>query len=145
VGYYIRVKPKTRSLRMGTCAKLVPHYCVPFEVLEKVGPVAYKISLPPNIRSHNVFHVSLLKKYIHVSNHGINCTMIQVEPKEEFHNEPQCILDRKEVFLQNRPIMQVKVQWKHFGADEATWGLKYTMRVGYPFFLFVCVCGVKKN
>jgi hypothetical protein len=55
---YIRVKPKRSSLRMGTCAKLSPRYCGPFEVLERVGPMAYMLALPPIIKEHNVFHIS---------------------------------------------------------------------------------------
>jgi hypothetical protein len=46
---YLWVKPKRISLRMGTCAKLAPCYYGPFEVLEKIGPIAYKIALPPTI------------------------------------------------------------------------------------------------
>jgi hypothetical protein len=84
-----------------------------------VGPIAYRIFLPPPIKSHNVFHV-LLKKDIDDSNHVIDWTMIHVEPEGEFHLEPQCLLDRKETLLWNQAVMQVKVQWKHFGADEAT-------------------------
>jgi hypothetical protein len=72
----IRVKPKRRSLRTGNCAKFVPHYCGPFEVLERVGPMGYRLSLPPTSRDHNVFHVSLLKKYIHYYNHVIDWTLI---------------------------------------------------------------------
>jgi hypothetical protein len=53
------------------CAKLSPCYCGPFEVLERIGPVAYRQDLPPTIISHNVFHVSLLKKYVHYPNHII--------------------------------------------------------------------------
>jgi hypothetical protein len=134
---YLRVKPKRRSLRMGTCAKLAPHYCGPFEVLERVGPVAYRLSLPPTVRAHNVFHVSLLKKYVHDSNHVIDWTVIQVEPEGEFQPKPQHILDRRETLLWNRAIMQVKVQWKHFGADEATWELEDAMRMAYPFLFSV--------
>ena len=73
---YLKVKSNKRSLRMGTYAKLEPHFCGLFEVFEIVGPVAYRISLPPTVRSHNVFHVSLLKKYVHDSNHVVDWTMM---------------------------------------------------------------------
>ena len=66
---YLQVKPKRSSLRMGTCAKLAPHYCGYFEVLKRIGPVTYILSLPPIVRAHNVFHVFLLKKHVHDSNH----------------------------------------------------------------------------
>jgi hypothetical protein len=86
---------------MGACAKLTPWYCVPFEVLDRVGRVAYRLGLPPTVKAHNVFHVSLLKKHIHDANHIIDWSVIQVEPEGEFLPEPQCILDRKETLLRN--------------------------------------------
>jgi hypothetical protein len=113
---------------MGACAKLAPQYCGPFEVLDRVGPVAYWLALPPTVKAHNVFHVSLLKKYVHDVNHIIDWSVIQVELEGDFLPEPQCILDRKETRLRNRTIAQVKVQWKHFGLDEATWEMKDAMR-----------------
>jgi hypothetical protein len=58
--------------------------------------------------------------------------VIQVEPKGEFLLEAQCILDRKETSLENRTIAQVKVQWKHFGPDEAMWEMEDVMRQAYP-------------
>jgi hypothetical protein len=64
---------------MGMCDKLVPCYYGPFEVLERVGSVAYRIGLPPTVKAHNVFHVSLLKKYVHDYNNFIDWTVIQVE------------------------------------------------------------------
>ena len=81
---YLRVKAKKSSLKLGSCAKLSPRYCGPFEVLERIGPVAYRLAFPTSTRVHNNFHVSLLNKYVHDPNHVINWDVIQVEPAGEF-------------------------------------------------------------
>jgi hypothetical protein len=60
--------------------------------------------------------------------------VIQVEPEGEFLPEPHFILDIKETPLRNRTIAQVKVQWKHFGPDEAMWEMDDAMKQAYPIF-----------
>jgi hypothetical protein len=110
-----------------------------------MGPIAYKLAFPANIKIHNVFHVSLLKKYVHDSNHVIDWNVIQVEPEGEFHLEPLCILDKKVTMLWNRAITRVKVQWKHFGPNEATWEMEDAMREAYPSLVFTIDIVAIKN
>jgi hypothetical protein len=129
---YLKVKARRSSLKLGNCSKLAPRFCGPFDILTRIRPVAYQLALPANLKVHNVFHVSLLKRYIHDPTHIIDWNMVQVEPEGEFQVEPLCILDRKETILRNRAIAQVKVQWKHFSPEEATWELEEDMLKYYP-------------
>jgi len=62
---YLKVKPQKSTLQWKGGAKFAPRYCGPFQILEQIGPVAYKLALPGHIRVHNVFHMSLLNKYIY--------------------------------------------------------------------------------
>lgn len=101
---FIKVKPRKNSFKLGNCAKLAPRYCGLFEILARVGPVAYQLALLPNLNIHNVFHVSILKKYVHDATHVIDWNVIQVEPKGDFPVEPYCILDIREIGLRNRSI-----------------------------------------
>jgi hypothetical protein len=71
---FLKVKANRSSLKLGNCSKLETRYCGPFEILEMIGPVAYMLTLLASMTVHNVFHVSLLNKYILDVNH-----VIQVE------------------------------------------------------------------
>ena len=57
-----------------------------------------------------------------------------MEPEGEFQTEPLHILDKKITVLRNQAVGQVKVQWKHYIPDEATWELEDAMRLAHPFF-----------
>ena len=95
-----------------------------FEILDKVGSVAYQLALPLHIKVHNVFHVSILKRYVHDVSHVIDWNVIQVEPKGEFQVGPEHILERREHLLRNHTIGQVKVQWKHLSLEKPTWEME---------------------
>jgi hypothetical protein len=90
---FLKVKANRSSLKLGRCAKLASRFCGPFEILERIGPVAYMIALPASMSIHNVFHVSLLKKYIPDANHVIDWNVIQVEQEGAFQVHPVRILD----------------------------------------------------
>ena len=91
---FIKLRPKKSSLRLSSCAKLAPCYCGSFEILSRIGQVDYnQLELPPNLRVHNVFHIFVLKKYVHDATHVINWNDVQVEPEGYFMVEPECILE----------------------------------------------------
>jgi hypothetical protein len=83
---------------------------------------------------HNVFHISLLKKYIYDANHVIDWSVIRVEQEGVFQVHPVCILDRKIKQLRNRSIGLVKVQWTWYGPKDATWQHEDAMQAEYPHF-----------
>ena len=68
-------------------------------MIERIGPVAYRLAFLASTRAHTVFHVSLLKRYVHDPNHVINWDVIQVETEGEFQIDPMRILARKVTML----------------------------------------------
>eukprot|EP00253_Pinus_taeda_P013679 PITA_13679 len=129
---YVRIQVKKSTMQWSGCAKLAPQYYGPFQILARIGPMAYQLALPSHIQIHNVFHVSVLKKYVYDPKHVIHWQDIQVEPEGEVLVEPLSILDRREVQLRKRVITQIKVQWQHFGPDEATWEDEDLVKKDYP-------------
>ena len=61
--------------------------------MSRIGQVAYQLALPPNLRVHNVFHISILNKYVHDATHVVNWNDVLVEPKGDFLVEPNSILE----------------------------------------------------
>jgi hypothetical protein len=129
---YLKFKDHRISLKLGNCAKLAPRFCGPFNILTQIEPIAYQLPLPANLKIHNVFHVSLLKNYVHEPTHMINWNMVQVELEGEFQVELLHILDQREMELQNKVVSQVKVQWKHISPEEATWELEGDLLKYHP-------------
>jgi hypothetical protein len=94
--FFLKVKANRISLKLGKYVKLVARFCGPFEILERIGPVAYNmLSLPSSMTVYNVFHISLLNKYIPDANHVIDWNVIQVEQEGVMQVHLIHILDRK--------------------------------------------------
>ena len=76
----LKISPMKRIVRTGKRNKLDPQYIGPFEILERIGPLAYRMALPPEMgKLHNVFHVSQLRKYISDPNHILNYSQLQIQ------------------------------------------------------------------
>ena len=75
---FVRIQARRSTLQWSGCAKLAPRYFVPFQILARVGPVAYQLALPSHIRIHNVFHISVLKKYVYDPKHVIKWQDVRV-------------------------------------------------------------------
>src|SRR5438132_2946445 len=97
--------------RFGVKGKLVPRYIGPFRILQQCGPVAYQLELPPHLSStHDVFHVSQLKKCLRVPSEAIEIEAIQLESDLTYQEHPIKILDQKERATRRRAIKSYKVQ-----------------------------------
>jgi hypothetical protein len=128
----LKVKPKKISLKLGSFTKMEAILCGPFEMLYRIGPIAYMLALTTSMNGHNVFSVYLLKKYVHDPNHVIDWRLIQVETEGDFQVQPVQVLDRKVKILQNRVIELVKVQWTCYTPEDATWEHEGDMMAEYP-------------
>jgi hypothetical protein len=92
----LRVKPHNSSIKFGKGAKLSPRFVGPFNIVERKGPVAYRIALPDSLRRmHDVFHVSFLRHYISDPTHVINMSSLQVSDEGALMAEQVRILDHR--------------------------------------------------
>ena len=130
---FLKVSPWKGKLRFGKKGKLSPRFVGPFEILKRIGEVAYEVALPPELEHiHNVFHVSVLRPYKPDYKHVISYEPIQVEKDLTYEEIPVQILDRKELTLRNKTIYSVKVLWRNHAVEEATWELEDKMKANYP-------------
>ncbi|KAK8976607.1 hypothetical protein V6N11_057207 [Hibiscus sabdariffa] len=130
---FLKVSPWKKVLRFGRKGKLSPRFIGPYRILERVGPVAYRLELPPQLsRIHNVFHVSMLRQYRPDPSHIIQVQDVELRPNLSHDEEPVQILDQDERILRNRRIPMVKVQWSNRSPSEATWETEESMREQFP-------------
>ena len=108
-------------MRFGKKGKLSPRFIGPFEILERVRAVAYRIALPSNLAAvHNMFHVSMLRKYTPDPTHVIEHETLPLREDLSYEERPSRILARDTWRLRNKVIPLVKVAWGNHRNDEAT-------------------------
>jgi hypothetical protein len=119
---YLRVSPMKGMKRFGMKGKLAPRYIRPFPVLEKCGTTTYKLDLPPSLAVvHDIFHISLLKKYLKAP---VDVVLPEVTPLEDdltYLEHLIKILDQKDHVTRHKMIKFFKIQWSNHTEEEATW------------------------
>ena len=125
---------KRGVVRFGKRGKLSPRFIGPFEILKRVGNVAYRFALLPSVSGVlEVFHVSMLRRYTPDPAHVMDWGEIEVDTDETFEEGPVCIMDSRDQVLRRKSMRLVRVLWQHRGVEESTWEYKDTMWAPYPF------------
>ncbi|XP_055826471.1 uncharacterized protein LOC129894889 [Solanum dulcamara] len=108
-------------MRFGKKGKLSPRYIGPFEILDCVRSVAYKLSLPLKLSGvHPMFHVSMLKKYYENGDYIIKLDSVLLNKEFQYEEETVAILDCNVRKLRTKEINMVKVKWKNHSVEKAT-------------------------
>ncbi|GJU81235.1 putative reverse transcriptase domain-containing protein [Tanacetum coccineum] len=135
VGDYVllKVSPWKGVVRFGKKRKLTPRFVGPFDIVEKVGPVAYQLDLPEELSGvHDTFYVSNLKKCLADPTLKVPLDEIRVDAKLNFVEEPVEILEREFKKLKRSRIAFVKVRWNSKRGPEFTWEREDQMKLKYP-------------
>ena len=97
-------------VRFGKRGKLRPRYIGPYEITQRVGAVAYQLALPTDMsRVHDVFHVSMLRKYVADPFHILTPYQLPIREDLTYIEEPVQVLDQRVQQLRNKTIPLVKV------------------------------------
>ncbi|KAI5424984.1 hypothetical protein KIW84_030964 [Lathyrus oleraceus] len=112
---------------------MTPRFIGPYQILERIGEVAYRVALPPSLANlHEVFHVSQLRRYIHDPSHVVQVDDVQVRDNLTVETSPMRIEDRELKRLRGKEIALVKVAWGGPAGDNVTWELESKMKESYP-------------
>ena len=104
------MNPKRGVVRFGKHGKLSPRFIGPFGIFERMGTVAYRLALPPSMSGvHEVFHVSMLRKYTPDPAYVVDWGQIEVDTDETFEEGPVCIVDSRDQVLRRKTVRLLRV------------------------------------
>ena len=132
---FLRVKPKRSSISLGKYRKLSARYCGPYAITKKINDQAYQLQLPSHLKVHNVFHVSLLKKYVPDPSHILDDDNLITSVDGTFDIYPEAILQSRIRTLRNRSLNEYLIKWSSYPTEDATWEREDVLLQNYPDFL----------
>nr|KYP36257.1 Retrotransposable element Tf2 [Cajanus cajan] len=130
---FLKVTPTSRVGRALKARNLTPRFVGPYQIIQRVGPVAYRLAFPLSLSNlHDVFYVSQLRKYVHDPSHVVELDDVRVKENLNFEKSPVAVVDHKLKELRGKSIALVKVLWDA-ATGEATWEVEQQCRERYPF------------
>ena len=131
---FLKISPMKGVIRFGKKGKLASRYIGPFKIKFRVGELAYRLMLPPELlRIHPVFHVSMLRKYIPDSSHVLQPQAIEISEDLTYEEYPVAIVDRQVRQLRTKEIPMVKVLWSNHTVEDYTWEIEALMQESYSY------------
>ncbi|XP_012468800.1 uncharacterized protein LOC105786873 [Gossypium raimondii] len=119
---FLKVFPWKKVMRFDRKGKLSPRFIGPYQILKRVGLIAYQLKLPSKLdRIHDVFYISILRRYWSGPSHVAFVEEIEIRLGLTFEDEPIQILVRDIQVLMRKSILLVKVLWQNHGTNEAAW------------------------
>ena len=116
---FLKVMLKRGVVRFDKRGKLSPMFIGPFEILERVGTVAYRLALLPSMSGvHEVFHVSILRRYTPDPTHVVDWGKIEVDTDGTFEEGLVCVMYSRDQVLRRKTVRLVRVLWRHRGVEE---------------------------
>jgi hypothetical protein len=132
---YLKVSPMSGLRHFKVWGKLAPRFIGPFKILEKRGEVAYQLELPPQLSDvHDVFHISQLKKCLHMPEEQIPLEDLDAKEDLSYQEYPMKILETPERVTRNKKIKMCEVQWSHHTEEEATWERQEELKAEFSSF-----------
>ncbi len=130
---YLRVTPLRGVHRFQTKGKLAPQFVGPYKIVSRRGEVAYQLELPSSMAGiYDVFHVSQLKKCLHVPTEEADPKRIELQEDLTYVEKPVRISEVNERNTRNRVIRFCKVQWSNHSEEEATWEREDELKSAHP-------------
>ncbi|XP_052723766.1 uncharacterized protein LOC128193721 [Vigna angularis] len=115
---FLRLNPTTGVGRVVRPKKLSPKFVGPYQILRKIGPVAYSLSLPPQLSNlHPVFHVSQLRKYIADPSHILQLEDIRLSQDRTLEIQPVRVEDSRTKYYKGKDVRLVKMVWNEKTGD----------------------------
>ncbi|XP_059292687.1 uncharacterized protein LOC132046150, partial [Lycium ferocissimum] len=130
---FLKVSPIKEVMQFSKKRKLSPCFIGPYEIVKKIGTVAYELKLPPDMAMvHPVFHISMLRLYKPDPSHVLNHEEIEINEGLSYEEEPVQILDHQVRWLRTKDVASVKVLWQNRDTEEATWEAEEDIKKRYP-------------